>query len=113
MNSTFLVLIPKKEGTNQLDFFRPISLCNVVYKIVTKLIAKRLKLWLLNLILDEQGGFVASRQILDGVVIYFEAIHSMAVSKDISMFINLDMAKAYDRIKWCFLEKLLIAFGFS
>lgn len=113
LNFTFLVLIPKTEGATQLDFFRPIALCNVAYKIVPKLIAERLKIWLPSMISFEQGCFVASRQILDGVVIASKAIHSMVVSNERSMFIKLDMAKAYDRIKCSFMCKILLAFGFN
>ena len=87
LNSTFLTLIPKREGANKLEFFRPIVLCNVVYKVITKLIANRLKKWLPIIISEEQGGFVAGRQILDGVVIATEVIHSMASSRERSMFI--------------------------
>lgn len=112
LNTTFLVLIPKKEGADKLEFFRPITLCNVVYKIITKLIVERLKPCLLVLISEEQGGFVAGRQIQDGVVVTSKVIHPMANSKEKSMFIKLDMAKAYDRVKWCFLEKILLTFGF-
>lgn len=53
------------------------------------------------------------RQILDGVVISIETIHSLASSKDKSMFIKLNMAKAYDRVRWSFLQKILRAFGFA
>ena len=113
LNSTFLTLIPKREGANKLEFFRPIALCNAVYKVIAKLIAERLKKWLPIIISEEQGGFVAGRQILDGVVIAFEAIHSMATSKEQSMFVKLDMAKAYDRVKWRFLQNILLNFGFS
>ena len=62
LNATFLVLIPKKEEANQLDFFRPISLCNVVCKIVTKLLAERLKVWLPMVISKQEGGFVVENK---------------------------------------------------
>ena len=61
LNSTFLALILKKEEANRLDQFRPIALCNVVCKIITKLIAERLKPLLGSLISTEQGGFVEGR----------------------------------------------------
>lgn len=85
LNSTFLTLIPKKDEANKLDQFRPIALYNVVYKIITKLIVERLKPLLGSLISAEQGGFVEGRQILDGVVIAMEAIHSMSASKEKAM----------------------------
>ena len=113
LNSTFLALIPKKEEANRLDQFRPIALCNVVYKIITKLIVKRLKPLLGSLISAKQGGFVEGRQILDGVVIEMEVIHSMSTSKEKAIFIKLDMAKAYDCVSWEFLQKILLAFGFD
>lgn len=107
MNATFLALIPKWEGVNSLDLFIPIALCNVVYKIITKLICECLKLWLNRLISEEQGGFAVGRQILDGVVIMDKVVHYMASSRAKAMFINLDMAKAYDCVKWDFLSKNL------
>ena len=78
LNSTFLTLGPKREGANKLDIFRPIALCNVVYKVITMLITKRIKKWLPIIISKKQGGFVVGRHILDGVIIVTEAIHSMA-----------------------------------
>lgn len=111
MNSTFLALIPK-EGANSLDQFRPIALCNVVYKIITKLIVERFKPLLSTLISKEQGGFVNGRHILDGVVIAMEAIQSMVAFKQKAMLSKLYMAKAYDRVNWDFLKKILLAFGF-
>ena len=92
--------------------YRPIALCNVVYKIITKLIVERLKPLLSTLISPKQGGFVEGRQILYGVVVAMEAIHSMANSKERAMFMNLDMAKAYDQVRYEFLQKVLLAFGF-
>lgn len=99
MNSTFLVLFPKMDGANQLDFLGPIVICNVVYKVVTKLTAERVKSRFTSLIFDEQGDFVVGRQILDGVVVASKSIHSMVVSKEKSMLIKLDMTKAYDRVR--------------
>lgn len=81
LNSTFLTLISKREGANQLEFFRHIALCNVVYKLITKLIDERLKKWLPIIILEEQGDFITGRCILDGVVIAIEVVHSMASSR--------------------------------
>ena len=80
LNCTLLTLIPKKEGVDNLDSFHPIALCNVVYKIITKLIANRLKICLPVVISEEQGGFVAGKKILDGIVIASEVIHSMHTS---------------------------------
>lgn len=96
-----------------MDQFRPIALCNVVYKIITKLIAERLKPFLGSLISAKQGGFVDGRKILDGVVIEIEVVHPMATSKEKTMFIKLDMAKAYDQVSWEFLQKILLTFGFT
>ena len=74
--------------------------------------ADRLKKGLADLISEEQGGFVAGRKILDVIVIATEVIHSMTKSKEKAMFIKLDMAKAYDRVRWSFLRRVLSAFGF-
>jgi len=113
VNSTFLALIPKGEGVDQISQFFPISLCNVIYKIISKLIIDRLKKWLPMLISEEQSGFMVGHQILDGVVVAIETIHSMSKSKEKAMLIKLDMAKAYDRVHWSFLQKVLGAFGFE
>ncbi|XP_059073114.1 uncharacterized protein LOC131873949 [Cryptomeria japonica] len=59
------------------------------------------------------GGFVVGRKILDRVVIASEVLHSMYVSRERAMFIKLDMAKAYDRVNWSLLRKVLLAFGFT
>lgn len=89
MNSTFLSVIPKCDGDDRLGMFRLIALCNVVYKILSKLLVERLKHWIGKLVSREQGGFVADRKILDGVVIVAETIHSMAASKEKDKFIKL------------------------
>ena len=75
-NSAFLALIPKEKGANNFSRFRPISLCNTGYKLVTKIIANRLKKILPAIIPENQGGFIKGKKILDNLVLVQEAIHS-------------------------------------
>eukprot|EP00253_Pinus_taeda_P009631 PITA_09631 len=112
LNSTFFSLIPKGDNLEEANGFRPIALCNVIYKMITSLIAKRLKPLLDNLISAEQTGFVEGRQILDGLVVTQEVIHSLKVKKQKGMMIKLDLSKAYDRLNWKYLETVLDRFGF-
>ena len=67
-NSSFLALIPKEVNPSSFDRFRPISLCNVSYKILAKLLANRFKLLLGKLISPLQGGFVKGRHLVDNVI---------------------------------------------
>ncbi|XP_057841787.1 uncharacterized protein LOC131051337 [Cryptomeria japonica] len=84
-----------------IEFFQEFwDIINLDFLEVVRESLERLKICLPSLISEEQGGFVARRQILDGVVVASEAIRSVATSKEKSMFIKLDMAKAYDRVKW-------------
>ena len=67
LNSTFMTLIPKKDSPESFSNFRPIALCNLVYKIVTKVIADRMKPKLCETISKEQFSFLAKRKILDAI----------------------------------------------
>lgn len=77
LNSTFLALIPKEEEANSPEKFRPIALCNVIYKIISKVIANRLKPILPGLISEEQSGYVEGRQILDNMLLAQEMVHTL------------------------------------
>jgi hypothetical protein len=88
-------------------------LCNASYKILSKLLANRLKPLLGQLISPTQGGFVKGRHILDNVILVQEAIHSSHQRKEQGMLIKLDMANAFDRVKRSFLYKVLLSYGFS
>jgi hypothetical protein len=68
-NATFIALITKEKEVNTIEKFRPIELCNIIYKIVSKFIANRLKILLKNITSKEQGGFIEGRQILDGIIV--------------------------------------------
>jgi len=113
INLTFLTLIPKNANSENAQGFRPIALCNVIYKIIDTLIAKRLKPLLLNIISPEQTGFVEGRQILDGLVVSQEMIRSLKQKKQKGMMMKLDLSKAYDRLSWKYLKAVLGAYRFS
>eukprot|EP00253_Pinus_taeda_P009137 PITA_09137 len=112
LNSTFLALIPKTEEAKTPDKFRPIALCNVIYKIISKVIASRLKTILLGIISEEQSGYVEGRQIFENILLAEEMIHSLHSRKIASMLMQLDLSKAYEKVSWRYLEAVLKAFGF-
>ena len=89
-----MALIPKEKGARNFSRFRPISLCNTGYKIVTKIMANRLKKFLPKLIPENQGGIVKGRQILDNIILVQEAIHTSYKKKEKGMVVKLDLACA-------------------
>eukprot|EP00253_Pinus_taeda_P010882 PITA_10882 len=113
IKSSHLALIPKDPNPQTFDRFRPISLCNVSYKIITNILANRLKKILPSLISKNQGGFVPRRHITDNVILIQEAIHSSISRKERGMIIKLDMANAFDLVNHSFLQAVLKNFGIS
>eukprot|EP00253_Pinus_taeda_P022984 PITA_22984 len=81
LNATFLALIPKIEEANTPDKYRPIALCNIIYKIVSKVIATRLKPLLPLIISPEKSGYVEGHQISDGIILTHKIIHSLKQTK--------------------------------
>jgi hypothetical protein len=113
LNATFLALIPKSENPRNFGDYRPISLCNLMYKIITKIIANIIKSSLSCGISKEQFGFLEGRQITDAIGIVQEALHSIKVKNIKAMVLKLDMIKAYDRVDWGFLRLVLLQVGMS
>ena len=115
LNHTFVTLIPKKKNPECAFEFRPISLCNVLYKIFSKVLANRLKKILSNIITKNQSAFTKSRLISDNILVAFESLHSMQrhTGKDGYMAIKLDMSKAYDRVEWAYLHSVMEKMGFT
>ena len=110
-NSTFLTLIPKCEKPLTFDDFRPISLCNLVYKIISKIAAIRLKTILNRSLSANQFGFLKDRQITEPVGITQELLHSIKTKNSDSLVLKLDLVKAFDRANWTFIRLLLIQIG--
>lgn len=111
-NSSFIVLIPKKEGTCGLKDLRPISRINSLYKVIAKVLASRMKKVMGKLIGESQATFVKKRNILDGVVILNELIEDARKSKESRLFVKVDFAKAYDSVEWEYLFEMLRAMNF-
>jgi hypothetical protein len=113
LNATFVSLIPKKHGADELKDFRPISLVGGMYKIIAKLLANRLKVVLGKIISPSQSAFVKGRQILDSVLIANECLDSRLKASLPGVLCKLDLEKAYDHVNWDFLIYLLRRCGFS
>lgn len=104
-----LVLIPKEMKPSSMRGFRPLSLSNIVYELISKLIVSRLKKAWSVLISPFQASFVSGCQAFDNVVLCQEFVHSIRYTKAKrgSIIIKLDLEKAYDRLEWNFIESTL------
>jgi hypothetical protein len=114
VNNSLIVLIPKVKSPSSVNHFRPISLCNTVYKTISKLIVSKIRPILDKLISPAQSAFIPNKWIAKNQLIVHELLHSFKRRKVTGGFIALkiDLQKAYDRVNWKFLQAVLTNFGF-
>ncbi|GJV37172.1 RNA-directed DNA polymerase, eukaryota [Tanacetum coccineum] len=112
-NSSFIALIPKTRDANMVKDFRPISLIGSMYKIIAKILANRLVLVLGDLVNEVQSAFIADRQILDGPFILNEIVQWCQSKKKQSLVFKVDFEKAFDSVRWDYLDDILRRFGFG
>lgn len=116
LNDTLVVLIPKKNSPETMGDLRPISLCNVMIKIITKMLANRMKSVLSHVISETQSAFIPGRFITDNVIAAYEVNHWMRKKTQGKMgysALKIDMSKAYDRVEWNFITAIMHKLGFS
>lgn len=109
-------VIPKKNTPESMKDLRPIALCQVLYKIIAKMLANRMKPVLLSIISPQQSAFVAGRQIQDNSIIAYEVLHHMRSKRYGSTWVaalKIDISKAYNRLEWGFLKDVMLQMGFS
>lgn len=102
LNQIHLTLIPKVQSPRQVTDFKPISLSNVLYKLIAKVFANRLNSLLPKIISETQSGFMSERLIIDNILIAHETLHYLKakrMGKLGYMALKLHMSKAYDQIE--------------
>ncbi|KAL4281807.1 hypothetical protein GQ457_03G016970 [Hibiscus cannabinus] len=116
VNETIIVLIPKVDKPTSMRQLRPISLCTVIYKTVSKVLVNRMKSVLPNCISSTQAAFVQGRAITDNILVAHELVHTLHTlvsrSSQGAVF-KLDMEKAFDRVEWPFLKHVMLRLSFA
>ena len=113
LNSTFLVLIPKKVGVEDLRDFKPISLVGGLYKLLAKVLANRLKKVVGKVVSSAQNAFIEGTQILDTTLIANEAIDSLLKRNESGVLCKLDIEKVYNHLNYNFLFLVMQRMGFG
>ncbi|KAL9681661.1 hypothetical protein QQ045_013448 [Rhodiola kirilowii] len=113
INSTYLALIPKVKGAMNPRDFRPISCCNVIYKIISTILTNRLRSVLPSLISDSQAAFIHSRNLAhNGSLAQDLLCQYNRVNASKRCMLKIDISKAYDMVDWNFLERIMALYGF-
>jgi len=111
-NASFIALIPKVKDPCTLHQFRPISLVGAIYKVISKVLAGRIKKVLPALIDGSQSAFIEGRGLVDSVVMANEVIEDIRRRGRRGLCLKVDFEKAYDSVSWNFLYDMLRRLGF-
>ena len=115
LSNTHIVLIPKKKSVECMGDLRPIFLCNVIYKIVAKAMANRLRKFLPKIVSHNQGSFIVGRDITDNILVSYEVLNYLKRKTQGKLgyaALKVDMSKAYDRMEWTFFGENNVNDGF-
>jgi hypothetical protein len=104
LNYGVITLVPKLKEANNFKHFKPIGLLNVDFKCFTKVLTNILIPVAKKVISKDQTRFIEGRNILEGVVVLHEVLHELKSSRKRGLILKLDFEKAYDRVRWSFLE---------
>lgn len=98
INHTFVTLIPKKDNLISISNYRPISCCNVLYKIISNIICNRTKIYTYELISCNQNAFIPRRNINENSLLAYEMVRTFNRKRSNNLCPNVDLQKAYDKV---------------
>ena len=98
LNYGITTLLPKINGANKIQPFRPICLLRCPYKLITKVLDSRAALFADVLFSKHQNAFIKNRHIVDGIMSLHEILHYTHIRKRVGIFFKLDFEKAYDKV---------------
>src|SRR6266542_2619915 len=113
LNFGIITLLPKKVDATKIQQYRPICLLNVSFKIFTKVLNNRITHVVDKIIQPSQTAFLPRRHIMEGVLVLNETLHELHRKKKDGVILKLDFEKAYDKVKWSFLQQVLRMKGFA
>lgn len=114
INKTYICLVLKIKNPEQITHYRPISLCNTIYKVITKIIVNKIRPYLDKIISPNQCSFISGRRAVDNAIIVQEAIHFFKKTKGSfgKMLLKIDLEKTFDRLEWSFIQQSLHILNF-
>ena len=113
LNASFIALIPKSDNPIGLRNYRPISLIGSVYKILSNVLASRMKKVIAKVVGEVQAAFVGGRGLQGGVFVANEIVDFWRLNKKKGIVLKLDFQKAYDSISWSYMFDMMRKFGFD